>query len=82
MPISKNIGLNEASGFMSDTSGKIVTPEIVKQLSATLLNSVSQGQTSQRQCSATWLVKNFVNSADDNIVKTTKPHFFLVLEQH
>ena len=38
-------GLNESSGFMSDTSAKIVELESVKQLSAIPLNSVSQGQT-------------------------------------
>jgi len=37
-------GFNESSGFMSDTSLKIVERESVKQLSATPLNSHTQAR--------------------------------------
>ena len=48
--IALNNGLNESSGLMER--------EGVKQLIATPLNSLSQGQTRQRPCSDTLHVKN------------------------
>ena len=54
---ASNNGLDETSGFISDTSGIIVKGGSMKQLSARPLNSISQGQTWQHSCMDTRHVK-------------------------
>ena len=50
-----------SSGFMGDTSVKIVERECVKRLSTTVLNSIDQGQIWQHPCTKGWHVKNVEN---------------------
>ena len=56
--IALNNGLNESSGFMSDTFGKMVKRESVKQLSATLIKlNHPKSDIFHRPCIKTRVVK-------------------------